>query len=454
MMKTMTTVPSTAAPSQPAPTPSDEYEQIDVPARIFYTIALIVLCLYVNVTLVAFAVNYFKAIGNDFWFNFKCVAMLVAFASPFLLLSRAKRPYGISLAISTLVLVFQLSPLFAAVGVAGVVARRGDQRKVAGCVAFGFVVGVVSVACDLLLPPDASLLIHGYTLENAAEALHPAGKPMTALGWFMCLLIPAIEIGLAIIFGTVMRNSAVSKRSLAQAKSEKQRADTIQTSLSNKQIADSIAAEAHDTLAHSLSLIAVNATTLGSDVAKLQQSQDSEQLHLDIQRRADDLRDQAAGALDEAHSIIDMLRHPDEAARLLAPGEETALTQEALDALFSNVRDSGTELRLWVDIRGLSALNPNVGKVAFRAIQEGLTNARRHAPGAPVSLRVSVIPTSGIAISMTNPVGEGETTTAHGGNGLPGLSRRVQETKGTCTYGVDDRGIFHLDVQLPFVPLS
>lgn len=449
MMKAMTTVPS-----HPTPVSSDEYEQIDVPSRLIYTIALIALCFYANVTLVAFSVNYFETIGNAFWFNFKALAMLVAFASPVLLISRAKRPYVVSLVISSLVMVFQLSPLFAAVGVAGVVARRGDKQKVAGCVAFGFVAGVVTVASDLLLPPDASLLIHGYTLEIMAQALHPAEESMTVLGWFLCLLIPAIEIGLAIIFGTVMRNSAVSKRSLAQAKSEKQRADTIQTSLSNKQIADSIAAEAHDTLAHSLSLIAVNATTLGADVAKLQQSQDSRQLHLDIQRRADDLRDQAAGALDEAHSIIDMLRHPDEAARLLAPGEETALTQEALDALFSNVRDSGTELRLWVDIRGLSALNPNVGKVAFRAIQEGLTNARRHAPGAPVSLSVSVIPTTGIAISMMNPVIAGEAAPTSGGNGLPGLSKRVQETKGTCTYGVDNRSVFHLDVRLPFVPLS
>ena len=437
---------------------NDDDDMPVIRARIGYTVLLIVLCLYTNMTIVAFAVNYFQHVGNDTAFGFKSVAMLVAMGSPFLLILRARHPYTVSIVITSLTLVFQLSPMFVAVGIASVIARRGERNKNIICVAFGFLASFVAVLSDLLLPPDSSLLIKGYTLEHTAAALHPAGGSITPLAGVVCLLIPAVEIGLAIAFGTVIKSMALSKRSVAQARSERQRANDIQMSLSNTQIADSIAAEAHDTLAHSLSLIAVNATSLGADVEKLRAVPADPQLQTDIQRRADDLRGQAAGALDEAHSIIDMLRHPDEVAKMLAPGEETALTQQALDALFADVRDSGTQLNLWVDIRGLSALNPAIGKIAFRAIQEGFTNARRHAPGAPVSLSISVIPTTGISVTMTNPVPavrvQAAEDSVHGGNGLPGLTQRIVESNGTCAYGVDTRGVFHLDVKLPFVPIS
>ena len=64
---------------------------------------------------------------------------------------------------------------------------------------------------------------------------------------------------------------------------------------SSQQLADAIAAEAHDTLAHSLSLMALNASALKADG--------------DSRLLADKAEDGAAGALDEAHSIIDMLRN-------------------------------------------------------------------------------------------------------------------------------------------------
>lgn len=96
-------------------------------------------------------------------------------------------------------------------------------------------------------------------------------------------------------------------------------------------------------------------------------------------------------------------------------------------------------------------LDESIGKVAYRAIQEGLTNARRHAPGAPVSLEVSATPQAGVHIHISNPIATDATETqrAHGA-GLPGLAARVHSVNGQCQYGMDDRHLFHVDVQLPW----
>ena len=130
------------------------------------------------------------------------------------------------------------------------------------------------------------------------------------------------------------------------------------------------------------------------------------------------------------------------------PPEEA---EAALDALIADTRNSGTSLNTWIDIQQLSVMDESIGKVAYRAIQEGLTNARRHAPGAPVSLEVSATPQAGVHIHISNPIATDATETqrAHGA-GLPGLAARVHSVNGQCRYGMDDRHLFHVDVQLPW----
>ena len=184
-----------------------------------------------------------------------------------------------------------------------------------------------------------------------------------------------------------------------------------------------------------------------AEAAKLGDSPEAQSLA----DKAEDIRRQSAGALDEAHSIIDMLRNPHQAWEQLAPSDDTSLTRESLDALIADTRNSGTSLNTWIDIQQLSVMDESIGKVAYRAIQEGLTNARRHAPGAPVSLEVSATPQAGVHIHISNPIATDATETqrAHGA-GLPGLAARVHSVNGQCRYGMDDRHLFHVDVQLPW----
>ena len=182
--------------------------------------------------------------------------------------------------------------------------------------------------------------------------------------------------------------------------------------------------------------MALNASALKAEAAKLGDSPEAQSLA----DKAEDIRRQSAGALDEAHSIIDMLRNPRQAWEQLAPSDDTSLTRESLDALIADTRNSGTSLNTWI-----------VSSLALMEMPEGLTNARRHAPGEPVSLEVSATPQAGVHIHISNPIATDATETqrAHGA-GLPGLAARVHSVNGQCRYGMDDRHLFHVDVQLPW----
>lgn len=225
------------------------------------------------------------------------------------------------------------------------------------------------------------------------------------------------------------------------------------------------------TLAHSLSLLALNASALQAESKKLAAeagSLDAGQLAGQASRIADkteEIRKQAAGALDEAHSVIDMLRHPEQAKAQLAPSDETSLTRESLDALLGDARAAGMRLNTWIDIQQLGQLNRETGKIAYRVLQEGLTNASRHAPGAPVSLELTVNPTVGVHAHVSNPTNPSVPAASadatrpamdsknafRTGAGLPGLAERVRQAEGTCRFGFDARHAFHVDVQLPWV---
>ncbi|HRM96861.1 MAG TPA: sensor histidine kinase, partial [Bifidobacterium adolescentis] len=216
---------------------------------------------------------------------------------------------------------------------------------------------------------------------------------------------------------------------------------------------------------HSLSLLALNASALQAESKRLvaeAESMDAHQLAEQtgrIAEKTEEIRKQAAGALDEAHSVIDMLRHPEQAREQLAPSDETSLTRESLDALIGDARAAGMRLNTWIDIQQLGQLNRETGKIAYRSLQEGLTNASRHAPGSPVSLELTANPTAGVHAHVSNPTIPANGThldtnakdMSRTGAGLPGLAERVRQSGGTCRFGFDPQHTFHMDVQLPWV---
>ncbi|WP_256984739.1 sensor histidine kinase [Streptomyces sp. 2R] len=127
-------------------------------------------------------------------------------------------------------------------------------------------------------------------------------------------------------------------------------------------------------------------------------------------------------------------------------------TTAAIDGLVESSRGAGTAVSL--DRSGVRRpLAPAADHEAYRIVQEGLTNAHKHAPGAPIRLALRYEPDS-LVVEVTNgpvPGGAPEVPTEiSGGQGLKGLRERVGRAGGMVHTGpTEDRG-FRIAGMLPY----
>ena len=86
------------------------------------------------------------------------------------------------------------------------------------------------------------------------------------------VVVALIAVAIATLAGLHIRSRALARVAEAKAQSANEQVSRLRTTLDNQQLADAIAAEAHDTLAHSLSLLALNASALQAESRKLKLS--------------------------------------------------------------------------------------------------------------------------------------------------------------------------------------
>ncbi|MFL6124755.1 sensor histidine kinase [Actinophytocola sp.] len=176
-----------------------------------------------------------------------------------------------------------------------------------------------------------------------------------------------------------------------------------------------LAAELHDSLGHELALIALRA-------GALELSPDLRQEH---RRAAGEMRASAVAATDRLRQTLEMLRDRDEAPAV----EETV----------ARARDAG----MTVTLDGAAPLPDVVDQAIRRVVREALTNAARHAPGAPVTILITA-DNRQATTHITNPATEPRTT----GSGLVGLRERLRLLGGRLDTTYAD-GTFQLTAQVP-----
>ena len=223
--------------------------------------------------------------------------------------------------------------------------------------------------------------------------------------------------------------SGLLVRSLRERATEAEERQRLRIEEARHAERERLAREMHDVLAHRISLLAVHAGAL-----EVRRSAPE-----DERQAAAVIRQCAYDALEDLREVVGMLR--DE------PKEESDRPQPTLEGLIEQSRRAGTPVTLEDHV--IEPSEP-LGRHVYRVVQEGLTNARKHAPGAPVRVRLDG-DAEGLTVGITNPVPAAPAQHLPGaGSGLIGLAERMHLLGGRLEHGRTDTGEFRLHAWLPW----
>jgi signal transduction histidine kinase len=185
-----------------------------------------------------------------------------------------------------------------------------------------------------------------------------------------------------------------------------------------------IAREVHDVIAHSLTVTMLHLTgarlTLEHDPAATAEA---------IAALAEAER---AGrqSLNEIRRTVGLLANE--------PSSEAPLPgARDIETLVSDFRAAGLDVSLVVQ-GDPAPTSASAGLALFRIVQESLTNAAKHAPGAPVQITAAFGPE--IVLEVSNPLTRAATAGEPGGMGIPGMTERAQILGGSLSAGRAERG--------------
>jgi signal transduction histidine kinase len=194
-----------------------------------------------------------------------------------------------------------------------------------------------------------------------------------------------------------------------------------------------IAREMHDVVAHRISHVSMRAGALAfRDDLSVEQMRAESAL----------IRDTANEALHELRALLHVLRAPSTGELI----EQPQPTYADLTALIEGATSDG--MRIDFDDNLTSPPPPEVGRTIYRIVQEGITNARKHAPGARLRIVLASDEADSVRLTLTNPIGFAHGDTPGSGLGLIGIAERVEVSGGRFTRNVAD-GQFTMSAWLP-----
>lgn len=256
--------------------------------------------------------------------------------------------------------------------------------------------------------------------------------------WVTLLLVVLIAVGL-VAWGSFLK----ARRALLDSLRERaRRAEDEQ----NRRVEQArqlertrIAREMHDVLAHRISLLSLHAGAL-----EFRPDAPPDE----IAKAAGVIRTSAHQALQDLRDVIGVLR----ADGTDGDRDRPQPTLGDVPALVTEARRAGATIDLDVRVDDPPAVPAVVGRTAYRVVQEGLTNARKHARGAAVRVTVSGEQGDGLTVEVRNwlPL-RAETSPIPGaGTGIVGLGERVGLAGGRLEHGPSTAGDFRLRAWLPW----
>lgn len=268
----------------------------------------------------------------------------------------------------------------------------------------------------------------------SVRVLYPDNDPLPLWAEFLInVLIVSVVVAVGYSIGSrrALVRSWVDRAETAEAE-QRARVARAQTAERSR-----IAREMHDVLAHRISLVTMHSGILAyrEDLPEAQRREAVEAIDSNARAALTDLRE-----------VLGVLRD-EEGSGPLRPQSTLA----DLPDLLNEARAGGT--RLTVDDGGLdlAAVPETAGRTIYRVVQEGLTNARKHAPGAAITVRLEGEPGAELVVEVSNPqsVGPVEASPASG-LGLLGLAERVDLAGGHLEHGWTPEGFHRLVVSIPW----
>lgn len=333
---------------------------------------------------------------------------------------RHRRPL---LIVGIIVALSALSSLASAAAVFGIISLATRRRR-----------GEIGIIAGVLV---ASILV------NVKLFPFPGSPP-----WWGLLLIAGALAAVLILIGLYIGGGRQLLEVQQNQAEQIQREHSLRLEAARMTERTHVAREMHDALAHRLSLVTLHAGALEyrTDLPPEQ-----------IKSTAGIVRENARLAANDLREVLEVLRAPqgtDIAERVRPPGS----ILEGIEVLMQDSRDVGNPATLAIENTvgdDIDRLPTTIGHTLYRIIQEGLTNARKHAPGESIVVNISGIRGHRLSASLTNPV---PTTTApittpntdptDIGFGLTGLRERVRLAGGSLTTRERD-GSFTLEAWLP-----
>ncbi|WP_344203274.1 sensor histidine kinase [Pseudolysinimonas kribbensis] len=298
------------------------------------------------------------------------------------------------------------------------------QALIVGTIAYRvrWVEAVIGVVANLLVSGTIAMLL-------------PTARSAESVG--VDLVVFTSTAGTLLATGIVLQQRRAIRVQLARERrvSEEERARRLVAEEKTR-----IARELHDVIAHSMSVINVQASSAPYRLADVGP---------DVRQEFEQMAASSRRALAEMRSLLSVLRE-DDRPNELAPQPGLA----AIPGLIAAVDRSGTWINLeWVGEFGDEGVRQIVGLAAYRIVQEAVSNALRHSPGSHIDVRCTREP-QGLSLLITNGPARrrGVPVPGGAGNGLVGMRERATSLGGTLEHHGLPAGGYVVRAWLPLDP--
>ena len=326
---------------------------------------------------------------------------------------------------------------------------------------FSLVVYVLTVSFGFpALAPGIGAVVAVFAVANNLPRLQAlsfgaAGAAAVAIisllvNEHMVLEPQVFQIAAGIAIATALGDSARSRREYTQAAMERaERAEQTREAEARRRVAEErlrIAQDLHDTVAHRISVISLNAG-VASSLLETRPDKAKESLAT--------IRSASRDVLGDIGVLLRYLRTDDSSGQSGQDGASAYLVQPGLDdidALVASMTDAGLMVEKIIDGE-VTQVDETTGRVAYRIAQEGLTNAHKHGSGGTAQLKIVVDSdnTQTLNIEVKNPATGAERNqpdAPQGHLGLRGLKERVGAVGGKISTS-HAAGKFILQAELP-----